>query len=202
MLKVGLTGGIASGKSTISQLFSNLGVSVIDTDVISHQLMQKGQPAYLHTVQHFGPDVLNKDGSLNRPLLRKIIFDQPQQKQWLEEMIHPLIRQQTNENISQLSNGNYVLIVVPLMFESGFNNMLDHIIAIDCPAQVQQKRLTQRDNINDELAQKMITSQIDNSSRLAQADSIIHNFDNEDRSREIFQLHQKLLKLAQQSKFS
>ena len=199
MYRVGLTGGIASGKSTISQLFSDLGTPIIDTDMISHQLMQQGQPAYCQTVQHFGNGIINNDGSLNRPRLREIIFDQPMQKHWLENMIHPLIRSETEESILKVSEGAYVLIVVPLMFETGFNRLVDHVIAIDCPAETQVRRLTQRDSIDKKLAQNMIASQMDNQSRLAHANSILHNPDDENRQQEVMKLHQKLLKLATQS---
>ena len=193
---VGLTGGIASGKSTISQLFASLGTPIIDTDIISHQLMQQNQAAYIQTVKHFGQSILNNDGSINRPGLRKIIFNEPQQKSWLENMIHPLIRKKTQENILNANTEDYVLIIVPLMFETGFDQLVDHVIAIDCPAETQIKRLTQRDNIDKELAQKMIAAQMDNQSRLSRADSVLANPDNKNRHQEVLQLHQKLLKLA------
>lgn len=199
MYKVGLTGGIASGKSTISQLFSDLGIPVIDTDIISRQLMQVDQAAYLQTVQHFGNEIVNKDGSLNRPLLRKIIFRQPQQKSWLEKMLHPLIRQETEKAICQLTTDKYVLVVVPLMFETEFNKILDHVIAIECPEATQKKRLTQRDSIDGELAQNMISSQMDNQSRLARADSILHNSDDKSRKKDVLKIHHKLLELAEKS---
>ena len=196
MYRVGLTGGIASGKSTISNLFSSLGVSIIDTDIISHQLMQQNQPAYLKTVEHFGQKVLNKDGSINRLGLREIIFNQPQQKDWLEKMLHPLIRDKTLENILKVNPKDYVMIIVPLMFETGFIQLVDHVIVIDCPAKTQIKRLTQRDNIDKKLAQKMIAAQMDNQARLSRADSVLTNPDDKNRQQQVLQLHHELLKLA------
>jgi len=133
MLRVGLTGGIASGKTTISHLFAKLGVMVIDTDVISHDLMQPGQSAYNQSVEHFGSEILNPDETINRPLLRKIVFKQPTQKQWLEKMIHPLIQQATLSAIDNCT-GQYVIIVIPLLFESDFKQLVENVIAIDCPA--------------------------------------------------------------------
>ncbi len=197
MFQVGLTGGIASGKSTISLLFNKLGVAVIDTDVISHQLMQIGQSAYEQTLQHFGQNILAQDGKINRAKLRQIIFSQPQQKIWLEKMIHPQIQKTTEDQIAELSEGDYVLIVVPLMFETGFNKFIDHVIAIDCPIETQLQRLTQRDKIDNKLAQKMISSQIENQSRLKLADSTIVNHDNKSREQDVSKLHQKILTLLQ-----
>ena len=199
MFRVGLTGGIASGKSTISRLFSDLGITVIDTDIISHQLMQINQAAYIQAKQHFGIDILNEDGSIQRSILRQIIFDQPQQKEWLEKMIHPLIRQETVEQINNVASGDYVLIVVPLMFETGFNQLVDHVIAIDCPAETQLKRLLERDKIDSQLSKKMIAAQMDNQSRLSKADSILQNSDNRNRRQDVLQIHLKLIKLAQHS---
>lgn len=196
MFRVGLTGGIASGKSTISQLFSNLGVTIIDTDLISHQLMQPGQPAFLQTVKHFGKSILKSNGNLNRKKLREIIFNQPQQKSWLEKMIHPLIRQKTQDAMQQASTQKYVLVVVPLMFETGFDKLLDHIIAINCPVDIQLKRLTQRDNINLSLAQQIIAAQMDNQTRINRADSQLTNADDSSRQQDVLQLHLKLLNLS------
>ncbi len=195
MFRVGLTGGIASGKSTVSQLFYKLGIPVIDTDIISHQLMQVGQSAYEQTVSHFGQEILSQDGSINRVKLRQIIFSQPQQKIWLEKMIHPLIQTTTENRIANLSEGDYALIVVPLMFETDFNKLVDHVIAIDCPIETQLKRLTHRDKIDSKLAQEMISSQLDNQSRLKLADSIIVNQDNTNREQDVLKLHHKILNL-------
>jgi len=196
MFRVGLTGGIASGKSTISQLFAELNIPVIDTDVISHQLMQKGQQAYQETLLHFGPHILNQDDSINRVLLRQIIFSEPAQKTWLENLLHPLIRARTEQQIASYKQADYVLVVVPLMFETGFNRFLDHIIAIDCPPPTQLERLIQRDRIQPELAQKMLDAQLDNQQRLQLADSCINNQDNLNRKQDVLDLHSRLLVLA------
>ena len=197
MLRVGLTGGIASGKSTVSNLFEQLGVTVIDTDVISHQLMQPGQPAFEKTIAHFGQQLVLAGGNLDRAALRKIVFEDPQQKQWLEAMLHPLIRQHTINAADANEKSDYCLIVVPLLFETGFDQLVQKVIAIDCPASVQKKRLMARDHIDAALADNMLQSQLGNAERLSKADYIIHNPNASELLPQIAQLHQKLLELAQ-----
>ncbi len=199
MFRVGLTGGIASGKSTISQLFSDLGIDIIDTDVISHQLMEPGQPAYQQTVKHFGARILNNNKTINRSTLRKIVFNQPAEKKWLENMIHPLIKQQS-ESALQSATSDYALLVVPLMYESGFNELVDYVISIDCPTTVQKKRLIERDGINEQLAEKMIHSQMRNDHRHARADSSLDNRENKDISSKVLQMHKKLKRMASRFK--
>jgi len=195
MLRVGLTGGIASGKTTISHLFAKLGVMVIDTDVISHDLMQPGQSAYNQSVEHFGSEILNPDETINRPLLRKIVFKQPTQKQWLEKMIHPLIQQATLSAIDNCT-GQYVIIVIPLLFESDFKQLVENVIAIDCPASVQKTRLMLRDGIDEDLAERMIGAQLSNDERIALADQTIINGSEISRAHEVLNIHKELLKLA------
>lgn len=196
MLKVGLTGGIASGKSIISQQFKNLGVAVYDTDEISHALMQPDQPAYLKTVEHFGNDILNGDLSINRSLLRQIVFNQPGQRLWLEQMIHPMIRERSKDALQQKQPSKYVLLVVPLMFETGFEKLVDYVVAIDCPASVQVSRLIERDGIDRKLADQMMKAQISNEQRLKLSDTSIINKDNQDRTGDVLSLHLQLKQLA------
>lgn len=195
MFRVGLTGGIASGKSTISQLFEELGITVIDTDFISHELMKPGQKAYQKTVQHFGSEILDSDLNLKRGLLRKKVFDQPDQKEWLENMIHPLIQERSELEI-QAAQSEYALLVVPLMFESGFDQLVDYIVAIDCPASVQKKRLMERDGIDETLAEKMISAQFSNDHRISLSNQLLQNKDDGDRVKDVKHLHEKLKQLA------
>ncbi len=195
MLRVGLTGGIASGKTTISHLFAKLGVMVIDTDVISHDLMQPGQSAYNQAVEYFGSEILNPDETINRPLLRKIVFKQPAQKKWLEEMIHPLIQRDTLSAIDNCT-GQYVIIVIPLLFESDFKQLVDTVIAIDCPTSVQKTRLMLRDGTDEDLAERMIGAQLSNDERIALADQTIINGSEISRAHEVLNIHKELLKLA------
>ena len=199
MFRVGLTGGIASGKSTISQLFEKLGVIVIDTDKISHHLMQPGEAGYDKTLAHFGPQILNPDQSIDRGQLRKIIFSNAAEKTWLEQLLHPLIRQRAEQAMQQAKNTDYVLLVVPLLFETGFEQLVDHVIAIDCPASIQIQRLIQRDGVDALLAKRMLNAQLSNEQRTARADSVLPNANDGDRSGDVLKLHQHLLQLAKAS---
>lgn len=182
----------------IAQHFKNLGVAVYDTDEISHDLMQPGQTAYLKCVEHFGKEILNDDLTINRTFLRRKVFNQPEQKLWLEKMIHPMIRERSEFALQQQQPSEYALLVVPLMFESGFDQLVDYVIAIDCPASVQKSRLMQRDGISEKLADQMISSQMTNDQRLLLSDNSIKNRDNEDRSLAVQTLHNQLKQLAKQ----
>jgi dephospho-CoA kinase len=196
MLKIGLCGGIASGKSTISRLFESLGVAVIDTDTISHHLMQPGQIAYQKTLDNYGHQILQTDASINRKLLREIVFNDAKQKLWLENMLHPLIRDEAIRLMQLVDSSPYILLVVPLMYETGFDSLVDHVIAIDCPRQVQISRLIERDGINTMLADKILDAQMDNEQRLSRADSIILNDDDSDPTERVTKLHRELTQLS------
>lgn len=200
MFKVGLTGGIASGKSTISEHFKNLGVTVYDTDEISHDLMQPDQPAYLETVHYFGPTILNEDKTINRPLLRKKVFQNADDRRWLERMIHPMIRDYSARALQQETISDYILLVVPLMFETGFEELVDYVIAINCPVSVQKSRLMQRDGIDGTLADQMIASQMSNEQRIQLSDQSINNEEIGDLLHDIKSLHVQLKEIAHQFK--
>jgi dephospho-CoA kinase len=172
---VGLTGGIASGKSTISELFAELGVPVIDTDVISRELLEPGQLAYRQVREHFGESILGDGGEIDRGVLRKIVFNQPDEKSWLEKMLHPLIYQRCLDAIRAHSRAEYVLVVVPLLFETDFQSLVDRVLAVDCPAEEQIERLVKRDRIDRQLAARMLANQLDNRTRLERAHDSIDN---------------------------
>ncbi len=175
MFSVGLTGGIASGKTTISNLFAELGVTVIDTDIISRNLLVPGELAYQQICSHFGKGILFDNGEINRAALRKIVFSNPQQKSWLETMLHPLIFQRSHDAIIENSGAQYVLVVVPLLFETNFQSLVDRILVVDCPADLQIQRLMKRDDIDEALANSMLAQQLSNSERLSRAHDIINN---------------------------
>lgn len=198
MYAVGLTGGIASGKTTISRLFAELGVPVIDTDVISRELLEPGQLGYRQVIEHFGDAILNPANEIDRARLREIVFNDRQQKTWLETMLHPLIYQRTLETIRGHRRADYVLVVVPLLFETNFQSLVDRVLAVDCPAEHQIERLVKRDGIERELAIKMLAQQLDNSSRLARAhDSIDNRGDGSNLRADVASLHRRYSELAE-----
>jgi dephospho-CoA kinase len=198
MLRVGLTGGIGSGKTTISDLFSNLGVPIIDTDLISHQLLELGKPGYEKVVGHFSDKLLDKHRQIDRRRLRRIVFDDEVEKHWLETTLHPIIYQQTQQQIEYCRTTDYVIVVVPLLFEAEFQTLVDRILVIDCCPETQIRRLTARDQIDLKLALLMISQQWTNEARLEQADDVIYNGNNVDRDldQQVAELHQKYLLLA------
>jgi dephospho-CoA kinase len=198
MLTIGLTGGIASGKTTVSDLFGKLGVPVIDTDLISRALLEPDQPGYKQVVEHFGKEVLQNDQLIDRHKLRYLIFNDETEKHWLETTLHPIIFQQTKHQIEQYKTVDYILVVIPLLFETDFQTLVNRILVIDCNAKKQIRRLMARDNIELKLAQQMLAQQWRNDDRLNRADDVIHN--NIDRSisleQQVAKLHQKYVSLA------
>lgn len=193
---VALTGGIGSGKSTIANYFAKLGVPVIDADIVARVAVAKNSPALAQITQHFGIHILEKDGSLNRKALREIIFNNAQQRLWLNNLLHPIIAEMTKQQINAI-NAPYVLWVVPLLIENKLQKQADRILVIDVDPQVQLKRVTLRDNIDEKLAQKMLSSQISNKERLKYADDTIQNNNQIEVLLPIIeQLHRKYITLA------
>ncbi|MFB3059612.1 MAG: dephospho-CoA kinase [Gammaproteobacteria bacterium] len=198
MLTVGLTGGIGSGKSTVSDLFSNLGVPIIDTDLISHRLLEPDQSGYEKVIAHFGDKLLGKDQQIDRRQLRRVVFNDEAEKLWLEATLHPIIYQQTQQQMEQLKATDYVIVVIPLLFETNFRALLDRILVIDCCPETQIRRLTARDHIDLNLARLMLAQQWTNEARLERADDVIHNGSDLDidLDQQVAKLHHKYLLLA------
>ena len=197
MYAVGLTGGIASGKTTISKLFTELGVPVVDTDVISRSLLQPGELAYRQVCAHFGEQILKSGGEIDRGKLRSIVFGEPAEKHWLETMLHPLIYQRCLEEIRTYAGADYVLMVVPLLFETNFQSLVDRVLAVDCPGEQQVERLMTRDTIGRDLALSMLAQQLDNPTRLARAhDRIDNSGDGSNLPADVAALHKRYLRLA------
>ena len=182
---LGLTGGIASGKSAAADRLEALGASVIDTDLIAREVVQPGQPALSKIATHFGEAVLHSDGSLNRSTLREIIFNDATERQWLEALLHPLIRQ-TALKRAQSANSDVAVLVVPLLFESGQYNEINASLVIDVPETVQRERTLRRDGVSAEQVEAILSAQIERADRLAHADYVIDN------SGCIEQLHQRV----------
>lgn len=194
---VALSGGIASGKTTVANLFAQLGVPVVDADIIARQLVEPRSLALQHLISHFGSQILLPSGELNRAKLREIIFRSDKERQWLNQYLHPLIQQETQRQISQL-NAPYVLWVVPLLIENNLQSLANRIVIIDTPEEIQQNRLQLRDNIDKNLAKNMILSQTTNEKRLSYADDIINNNNQiADLKVQVENLHNMYLKLSQ-----
>ncbi len=195
-LRVGLTGGIASGKSTVANLFAGLGVPVIDTDVIARQVVEPGEPALAEIVSAFGEDILTDDGGLDRAAMRRIVFADDARRRQLEEILHPRIRKESMAQ-SATAGGPYQLIVVPLLAESPMKVEMDRILVVDVPESVQLDRLLARDSESPEQARRIIAAQVNRADRLAIADDIIRNDGAlADTERQVRDLHQRYLSLA------
>lgn len=174
MLVVGLTGGIASGKSEVSALFEQTGAEVIDTDLISRELVEPGRPLLETICNEFGREILNPDGSLNRQQLRDIIFEDDKARNRLEEILHPAIRETVRKRIAT-SSAPYAIVVIPLLAETRYPYELDRILVVDTLRENQVSRLMKRDKISEEAALKILDTQATREQRLAIADDIILN---------------------------
>jgi len=173
--KIGLTGGIASGKTTVCDLFKELSVEIIDADVISHELSKKGGAAFEEIIEAFEDEIIGDDGELDRKKLRSIVFNDNTKKKMLERIIHPKVLLSINEKI-KASQSDYLIISVPLMIETGMNAMMDRVLLIDCNVETQIERIIQRDQTSREQAIKIIESQASiESKRELSDDRIINN---------------------------
>jgi len=174
MLKIGLTGGIGCGKTTVARLFAELGSPVIDADQIAHELVTKGQPALEQIERQFGAGTLNPDGSLNRSRLREIVFSDPAQKQKLESILHPLVYQSIQAELERL-DAPYCIIAIPLLFETHMAHFVDRVLVVDCPVKTQIARVRKRDQLTLERIQSIIDSQVSRAFRKSHADDLIDN---------------------------
>lgn len=200
MLKIGLTGGIGSGKTTIANLFAQLGVPILDADIAARAVIAPGMPALQEIARHFGPEVLNTDGTLNRAKMREIIFNHPREKIWLEKLLHPLIRVYLQEQVNALDSP-YCILVIPLLLENKRAIPVDRVLVIDAPIDVRLKRIQQRDQVSLEEAKRMVKTQLTRKQRLAAADDIINNNSNTLSAtllEQVNALHQFYLSLAAQ----
>ena len=196
MLKVGLTGGIGCGKSTVAKIFADLNIPVLDADQIAHRLVEKGQPALAQIQQAFGTAILNPDGSLNRKNLRELVFSDTKQKQKLESILHPLIYKTLQAELEQL-NAPYCIISIPLLFETGMTHFVDRILVIDCPVETQIERVKIRDNLTIERIQSIIDNQVSRAFRKAKADDLIDNSTTDYRlAEQVKKLHNLYLSLS------
>jgi dephospho-CoA kinase len=195
-LRVGLTGGIASGKTTVADMFAELGVPVIDTDVIAREVVQPGQPALEEIRSEFGAEIIDADGMLDRAAMRKIVFVDDDARRRLEAILHPRIREATVRQ-AEVAGGDYQLIVVPLLVESPTRAFVDRVLVVDCNEEVQVARLFMRDAETQKQAQRMLAAQAGRADRLAIADDVISNDgDLQETRAQVRSLHQEYLRQA------
>lgn len=173
-LRVGLTGGIASGKSTITDMFAALGAAVIDTDIIAREIVEPGQPALDEIRHEFGDHVIANDGHLDRSEMRRIVFSDDDARARLEGILHPRIRAAALEQADR-AGGDYQIIVVPLLVESPLKAFVDRIAVVDCDENSQIRRLVNRDAESEGQARRMLAAQASREDRLAIADDVIRN---------------------------
>ena len=196
MLVVGLTGGIGSGKTAVSDRFARLGAPVIDTDLLARELVEPGQPALAEIVAAFGSDCLDRDGRLHRARLRERVFADPAGRRWLEAILHPRIRALARERIAGLTVP-YCLLVIPLLAETGMTDLVDRVLVVDAPEAEQVRRVMARDGVTEEQARRVLAAQADRSQRLALANEIVENAgDLAALDHQVAALHQYYLTLA------
>jgi dephospho-CoA kinase len=198
MFIVGLTGGIGSGKSAASDYLQQQNITIVDADLISRQVVEPNSPTLTKIAAYFGNDILLADGTLDRAKTRKKIFNNPDNKQWLENLLHPLIRQEILQQLNR-STSSYTVLVSPLLFEAEQDKLCDRILVIDCPEQLQIDRASSRDNNDPTQVQRIIASQIPRQQRLDRADDIIENTGTLNQlHHQLEQLHKRYLTLAKQ----
>ncbi|ETT01014.1 dephospho-CoA kinase [Providencia alcalifaciens] len=195
---VALTGGIGSGKTTVANEFAKLGVPLVDADIIARQVVEPNTPALISIQQHFGQNVLNHDGTLNRGFLRSVVFSEPKEKAWLNALLHPLIQQETQKQLQQV-NYPYVLWVVPLLIENKISHLADRVLVVDVTREEQIERTIKRDDTSLEHVINILNAQASREERLSYADDIITNHtNNTELPNRVAELHKQYLALAAQ----
>jgi dephospho-CoA kinase len=197
-LRVGLTGGVASGKTAVSKRLAEHGITVIDADVIAREIVAPGQPALAEIAAHFGARVLDANGALDRAGLRSLVFADPRERAALEAITHPRVRARMVE-LAAAASGAYCVLAIPLLAESGADySWLDLVVVVDVPESLQLSRLMARDGSNEKLARAMIGAQASREKRLALADEVIDNSGTLEQLRDATDgLHGRLLARAE-----
>ena len=194
--RIGLTGGIASGKSTVANLFAALGITIVDTDLLAREVVAPGSALLPRIAGHFGAQVLQKDGSLDRAALRSRVFANPAERQWLERLTHPAIRELTDKRCESATS-DYVIVAIPLLVETAGAERFDRVLVVDCSPEIQLARLQARDGTTRAEAQRMLAAQATREQRLAVADDVITNDGDLAALREqVEKRHRQYLKLA------
>ena len=182
---VGVTGGIGCGKTAVTDYLAGKGITIADADLAARVVVEPGQPALEQIAAHFGTQIIQPDGYLDRKALREIVFQQPDERRWLEQLLHPIINQQLRDELSRADSA-YSILVTPLLAETGQKTMVDRVMVIDIPEQLQIERTMARDNISQQQAEAILHSQASRQQRLSIADDIVDN------STSLAQLHSQL----------
>ena len=195
MIIIGLTGGIGSGKSTVARQFGAFGVHWVDADDVAREVVEPDMPALTAIADHFGQDILTVDGALDRARLRQIVFEQPEQRAWLESLLHPIIRE---ELIRQLHPTDYtlpyVLLVSPLLLETDQNELIEKVLVVDVPVTVQIERTMARDTNSREQVERIIAAQMPREQRISKANDVIdNNQPTEKVAAEVRALHERFM---------
>jgi len=200
MLKVGLTGGIGSGKSTVAKTLRSKGIVLVDADQIAREVVAPSEEALVEISKTFGTEILLQDGSLNRAALKQKIFSDPSAKKQLENILHPRIRQRILQRVDEATNTPYVLSDIPLLVENHYADYFDRVVVVDCTEEQQISRVKSRDELSEAQIKKIMLSQANRQTRLAAATDIIDNTgDLKSLQSQIEKLHETLLSLVQSS---
>ncbi|MDR7122631.1 dephospho-CoA kinase [Rheinheimera soli] len=195
---VGLTGGIGSGKTTVANLFHDLGVQSVDADLVARDVVMPGETALVAITEHFGHGILQQDGQLDRAALRARIFADETKKQWLNQLLHPLIRQRLLQQLADCTSG-YALLIAPLLLENKLQTYTDRVLVVDVPPELQLSRTIQRDGVPAEQVQNILNSQLSRPERLQGADDVLLNtVPLSQLQAQIQQLHQRYQQFAKE----
>jgi len=196
---VGLTGGIASGKTTVANLFNQLyNIDIVDADIVAREVVEPNSKGLNAIVDKFGRSILQNDGTLDRAKLREIIFAHPDEKEWLNQLLHPMIRAKMLDDLDK-TRSEYALLVIPLMAENGLQSLADTVIVVDVEEETQLRRTIERDNVDHKQAKAILASQATREQRLAIADHVIKNdTENQKLLPQITELHQKFLEICRE----
>ena len=196
-LVVGITGGIGSGKSAVTDYLETKGITVVDADKVARVVVEPGTSGLAAITEHFGGDILLPDGTLDRAALRKIVFDNPDEREVLEGITHPRIREEIARQLSE-AGSPYVVLASPLLLESGQSSFADYVVVVDVPESVQLSRTMTRDDNSEQLVKSIMAVQLDRETRLARADTSISNEGTlEELHTRVDALHTDLLRRAQ-----
>ena len=197
---IGLTGGIASGKTTVANLFKQqFKIDIVDADIVAREVVEPNTPGLNAIIEHFGTDIVHDDQTLDRAKLRERIFSHPEEKAWLNGLLHPMISEKMIEDLEQVTS-DYALLVVPLLVENKLDSLCDRVLVIDVEPQTQISRTVKRDNVSEEQAKAILASQASREQRLALADDVVKNNPNDpELLLQITDLHEKYLAMCKKN---